>query len=100
MDKFNNFDWKTYIQNYEDLRKAGINNQSSAIRHWIKFGEKEGRTYRSINQDISTNEGNNTPITNNNDIIDIMNIINSWKKSYDCDDITINFKNNENIKII
>lgn len=40
----NNFDWQFYVTNYEDLRKNGINTKEKAYRHWIKFGEKEGRT--------------------------------------------------------
>ncbi len=29
-----NFNWKTYVYNYEDLRKAGINTEKKALRHW------------------------------------------------------------------
>jgi len=39
-----NFNWKQYILNYKDLRDAGINNRMKAIRHYIKFGKKNGRT--------------------------------------------------------
>jgi hypothetical protein len=39
-----NFNWKTYIENYEDLQKANINTKEKAWTHWIKYGWKEGRT--------------------------------------------------------
>lgn len=38
------FDWKIYLANYHDLRNAGINTQSKAIKHWNTFGKSEGRT--------------------------------------------------------
>lgn len=44
----NNFDWKTYINNYKDLRNSGINTYESAINHWNLYGKKEGRTYETI----------------------------------------------------
>jgi hypothetical protein len=47
MDK--NFDWETYIRNYEDLQKAGINNADKAWSHWVKFGISEGRTFTNLN---------------------------------------------------
>jgi hypothetical protein len=38
-----NFDWRFYISNYLDLRKANINTEKLARMHWEKFGQKEGR---------------------------------------------------------
>ena len=35
------FDWKSYINNNEDLRKAGINTQKKAVEHWITHGKNE-----------------------------------------------------------
>ena len=43
MDSDNLFDWEFYINKYEDLRIAGINNSKKAWRHYNKFGKKEGR---------------------------------------------------------
>jgi len=37
------FDWNYYINTYEDLRNAGINDSEKAYDHWNLFGEKEGR---------------------------------------------------------
>ena len=48
MDK--NFDWKTYINNYEDLRKAGINTREKAWVHWEMHGKSEGRSYANIHE--------------------------------------------------
>jgi len=38
------FDWKFYINKYEDLRKAGINTMEKAWDHYEKYGRGEGRT--------------------------------------------------------
>ena len=46
-----NFDWETYINNYEDLRNAGIDTKEKAYKHWKNHGIKEGRTYLK-NSDI------------------------------------------------
>ena len=37
-----NFNWKSYIQNYSDLRH--LTSRQDALKHYIKFGQKEGRT--------------------------------------------------------
>ena len=44
-DNVDNFDWKTYINNYKDLQDAGINTKESAWGHWITYGQKENRIY-------------------------------------------------------
>ena len=36
-------DWKYYLNNYEDLDKAGVNNQYTAFIHCINHGKIEGR---------------------------------------------------------
>ena len=46
--KNNDFDWETYINNYIDLKKAGINTREKALQHWNNHGKKEGRTYKKI----------------------------------------------------
>jgi hypothetical protein len=45
----NDFNWNTYINNYEDLQKAGINTKKKAWKHWITYGQKEGRILQNIN---------------------------------------------------
>jgi FkbM family methyltransferase len=44
----NNFNWKQYINNYPDLLFSGINNQNDSLKHWIKYGKKEGRTDKPL----------------------------------------------------
>jgi hypothetical protein len=44
------FDWETYVQNYEDLRRAGINTEEKARQHWVEFGKSEGRDYHPVAQ--------------------------------------------------
>ena len=39
------FNWKVYVNNYQDLRDAGIDTEEEALEHWLNFGQKEGREY-------------------------------------------------------
>jgi hypothetical protein len=39
------FDWHWYVASYPDLAAAGISDEKSAIRHWRKYGRREGRRY-------------------------------------------------------
>jgi len=39
----NDFDWKFYINYYKDLKDNGIDNESSAMRHWQMHGQNENR---------------------------------------------------------
>jgi len=48
------FDWKSYIQNYEDLRRAGIDTEEKAKRHWVEWGKDEGRDYHVLPSAKST----------------------------------------------
>jgi len=40
------FNWEYYLDHYPDLRQNGVDTKEKAIRHWINFGNKEGRQYR------------------------------------------------------
>ena len=42
------FNWKQYLCNYEDLRKAGIIDEKAATRHWFRYGISERRTDKSL----------------------------------------------------
>lgn len=44
------FDWETYVQNYEDLQRAGIDTEKKAKQHWMEFGKSEGRDYHALHQ--------------------------------------------------
>jgi len=39
------FNWQTYVNNYEDLRKAGIDTENEALAHYYLHGRTEGRNY-------------------------------------------------------
>ncbi|HEV8610881.1 MAG TPA: hypothetical protein VGS98_12550, partial [Thermoanaerobaculia bacterium] len=39
------FDWRWYVKSYTDLAGAGIADETSAIRHWRKYGCREGRRF-------------------------------------------------------
>jgi hypothetical protein len=43
IDDWNNFNWKFYVNYYNDLKEAGINNEQKAKRHYFNIGHKEGR---------------------------------------------------------
>ena len=42
------FDWIAYLENYEDLRNAGINTEEKALEHWNNHGRNEGRIDKDI----------------------------------------------------
>lgn len=99
----NIFDWQQYINNYEDLKKAGINTHQKAWNHWIKYGMKEGRNYNNIL--ISDNSINNLNYTSallfhvyNYDVF--IDIINKYKIFFERKDliifITTSIENNIN----
>lgn len=57
-----NFDWKTYIENYDDLQKAGINTPEKAWYHWVNYGKQEGRTYENNDKKYFININENFEI--------------------------------------
>ena len=59
-----NFDWKTYVENYEDLRKANIKTEVQAWLHWIKYGRREGRTFIKLDEFYKLNATHNNNISN------------------------------------
>jgi hypothetical protein len=42
-NNYKNFDWKSYIKQYPDLKNANINTKEKAYLHWNKHGKNEGR---------------------------------------------------------
>jgi len=44
----NGFDWRTYLENYDDIRESGISTQASALAHWKLIGHDEGRTDKPL----------------------------------------------------
>jgi hypothetical protein len=55
---FATFDWKTYLNNYDDLRNAKINTKIKAWKHWTNIGIKEGRVLYALNGNNDNNDGN------------------------------------------
>ena len=42
------FDWKKYIEVYEDLKLSNINSRELAFEHWVNYGQKEGRKFFAL----------------------------------------------------
>ncbi len=42
------FDWMQYLENYPELRKAGIVTEEHALRHYKRHGRYEDRTYKKV----------------------------------------------------
>lgn len=102
MDTVNivNFDWLTYINNYDDLINANINTKELAWSHWIKYGKKEGRTFKNIvvvkddivneNIDVVNEKFDITNIfRENNNINTIYKYYSEVDYKYMCEDILI-----------
>jgi len=46
----NKFDWKYYIERYDDLKLLGINNKKLAIQHYKNYGKNENRFRNRITE--------------------------------------------------
>ena len=46
------FNWIQYLNNYSDLRAAGIKDQQGAYKHYLKYGKSEFRTDTNIKRKI------------------------------------------------
>ena len=105
-----NFDWKTYILNYKDLRDAAINTQEKAWGHWVMWGNKEGRTFdkiENIDYDlyIPTSDLANYFVLNNCKYIDVQQclttvnwIVKNYTNHFDVDTHFYSLINNLNNK--
>ncbi len=47
------FDWQYYINRYKDLKTSGINNNLSALNHWVRHGLKENRICNKIFENLN-----------------------------------------------
>lgn len=47
-EEYKNFDWKTYVENYPDLKK--IVYKFDAWKHWVNNGQKENRVTYDLHQ--------------------------------------------------
>ena len=48
------FDWKFYVNYYQDLRAAGINTEQLAKKHWNLYGRRENRLPNGKGLRVST----------------------------------------------
>lgn len=84
MSLYSDFDWKQYINNYSDLKKANINTREKALEHWINYGKMEGRIYKNIIDNINIID------SSNNIGFIILRHVNSiktnmyWQECYSC----------------
>jgi len=53
------FDWKQYIENYQDLIDSGINTKEKAWYHWMNHGKNEGRKYDTLNKNAEKDTNGN-----------------------------------------
>jgi hypothetical protein len=86
--EYTEFDWKQYIENYEDLGK--LNSKRKAWAHWTNHGKKEGRSFLPKEIDVinftKLNENDpeyqvfdwETYISNYYDLSKIKNKIDAW----------------------
>ena len=77
-----NFDWINYINNYEDLRNAGINTYESALEHYNTYGRNEGRIYEDINFNMINNNFDWETYINNYEDLRIADI-NTEEKAFE-----------------
>ena len=60
------FDWREYVNSYEDLKFSGINSFEKAFQHWIYYGKKEGRVFKKLSK--SNDEEEENVLTNFNNL--------------------------------
>lgn len=53
------FDWDTYLYNYEDLKSDGLVTKDDVWKHWINHGKSEGRLYYKVGENGENEETNN-----------------------------------------
>lgn len=61
-DNYEWFDWKFYLNEYEDLRREGICTREACVTHWVRYGKHEGRVCRSLGKyNSSVNSKSHAP---------------------------------------
>jgi len=56
------FDWEYYLDKNTDLRRNGVRTQEQSLQHWTKYGRREKRVHRFINQPNVENQKVKIPI--------------------------------------
>ena len=54
----NTFDWEFYVDQYKDLKDAGILTKEKAWSHWCTYGCNENRMNKKINEELNLNYTN------------------------------------------
>jgi hypothetical protein len=47
---YEDINWVKYIEDYSDIKLAGINNKDAVVSHYINYGKKEGRILNYNNE--------------------------------------------------
>ena len=82
-DNIEDFDWKYYIKNNEDLSYNGINNKTNALDHWLNFGINENRKHRFLKNGVlisNKEELNNIDKNSKKELNNIDKIYNNIRK--------------------
>ena len=75
----NDFDWRQYINNYNDLQDSGVENEDDAIYHWLNHGQYEGRHFKNLNKKTIIKDFNwKQYVQNYQDLTEIDNEYDAW----------------------
>ena len=76
--EYKNFDWKTYVEKYEDL--SHIDSKNDAWKHWLNHGKSENRVIVNLENDEEyANFDWKTYIGNYEDLTHIVSKDEAWK---------------------
>jgi hypothetical protein len=99
-ETYDNFQWETYINNYEDLKN--MTNKKKAWDHWLRFGKVEGRTTENMDQKEINKYNLNGELVNYNNILFKEKYINYGLHYYGWQNVINtfieNYKNNTEIR--
>ncbi len=62
------FDWRTYLKNYEELEEKGIDTEQKAKEHWLTIGKKKGLSYHDLFSDLPSDFDWETYVSNYEDL--------------------------------
>ena len=77
------FDWKEYLETYEDLKKGLKHNEPSVTQHYMRYGKKEKRFFKKnhyeLNQKIRSYQNNSEVFYTLNVGMDIGGFLQTYK---------------------
>jgi hypothetical protein len=77
-DEYKIFDWRTYVNNYQDLRH--FKDKKNAWNHWFNHGKLEGRTFQKL--DNNNNKNNNSIFAGYSNVNNVNNIDELMKSNW------------------